>query len=455
MKEYYIIKPSSLNLEQRLKQFPPNFNFCKDYALWLISDIIKKTAYKLESKEEEIWVPLCSMIAKKHPYHYRDYIRYLCDNFTNVGNVLFRKEYTKGSCYAYRLSYHFFGEEVEIKKITDKKLLKYLRRDEYLESNNAFKKNYNFLAKYFNEKLTIRTAEANKKNKALFGNEFDYRKHLFNAVQICDIANKEFCISYTYKTDGRLHHQLTRLSKPFRQFLRYDGKKLAECDVSASVPTILIFLLIHMGRGSKHLDSVICSGKEYYPHYMFCKRAVEPINSEIALFAQQVLSGKFYELFIEDMQKLNHFKVTIKKGEYCFEKIDDVSQIEIEEDRQVLRKVIKKQILAMFNARPSYHLKAEAVFGMYFPSILKWLKTFKKINHKYFSYLTLQLESYFMLNIVARQFNNKFRGKKPLFTLHDCLITTVDNIDELHRFMQETLSEALNFTPILKVEVWE
>ena len=109
----------------------------------------------------------------------------------------------------------------------------------------------------------------------------------------------------------------------------------------------------------------------------------------------------------------------------------------------------------MFNARPSYHLKAEAVFNNHFPSILIWLKTFKKSNHKYFSYLTLQLESYFMLNIVARKFNKKFRGKKPLFTLHDCLITTEDNIDELHLFMKETLAEALNFTPILKVEVWE
>ncbi len=455
MKEYYIIKPSSLNLDQRLEKFPPKFTFCKDYALWLISEIIRKTAYKLESKEEEIWVPLCSTISKKHPCHYRDHLRYLCYNFPSVGNVLFRNAYSKGSCYSYRLSPYFFGEEIEIKKITDKKILKFLRRGDYLESNSAFKKNYNFLGKYFNEKLTIQTTEASEKNKALFNKEFDYRKHSLNAVQICDIANKEFSIKYTHKTDGRLHHQLTRLSKPFRKFLRYDGKKLAECDVSASVPTILSYLLTNMVIGSNHLDNVINSNKYYYRHYMFCKRAVAPINSEVNLFAQKVLSGKFYELFIEDMQKLNHFNVTIKKGEYYFEKIDDVSQIEVEEDRQDLRKVVKKQILAMFNARPSYHLKAEAVFYNHFPSILKWVKTFKKANHKYFSYLTLQLESYFMLNIVARQFNKKFKGKKPLFTLHDCLITTEDNIDELHLFMKETLSEFLNFIPVLKVEVWE
>ncbi|MGO2357367.1 MAG: hypothetical protein ACTH6S_07450 [Mesonia sp.] len=455
MKEYYIIKPSSLNLEQRLEKFPPDFKFCKEYALWLISEIIRKTAYKLENKEEDIWVPLCSIIAKKHPYSYRKHLRYLCDNFPNVGNVLFRKEYTKGSCYSYRLSPYFFGEEIEIKKITDKKMLKFLRRGDYLESNSAFKKNYNFLGKYFNEKLTIQTTEASEKNKTLFGNEFDYRKHLFNAVQICDIANKEFSIKYTYRTDGRLHHQLTRLSKPFRQFLRYDGKKLAECDVSASVPTMLSYLLVNMVTGSTHLDNVINSNKYYYRHYMFCKKAVDLINSEIALFAQKVLSGKFYELFINDMHTIHHFDTSLQPDEYFLKNVREICGHEFEGNQEDLRKVMKTKILAMFNAKPKHYLNEEAVFGIYFPSILKWIKTFKKSNHKYFSYLTLQLESYFMLNIVARQFNNKFRGKKPLFTLHDCLITTEDNIDELHIFMKEALSEALNFTPILKVEVWE
>ncbi|MDT0294184.1 hypothetical protein RLT85_06020 [Mesonia ostreae] len=334
-------------------------------------------------------------------------------------------------------------------------MLKYLRRDDCLNSNNIFKKSYNFLGKYFNEKLTIQTTEASKKNKTLFGNEFDYRKHLFNAVQICDIANKEFSIKYTERSDGRLHHQLTRLSKPFRKFLRYDSKKLAECDVSASVPTMVNYLLMNMDKGSIHLDNVINSSKYYYRHYMFCKKAVTPINSEIELFVQKVLSGKFYEMFIEDMHTIHHFDTSLQQDEYFLKNVREICGHEFDGDERDLRKVMKTKILAMFNAKPKHYLNEEAVFGMYFPSILKWIKTFKKPRHQFFSYLTLQLESYFMLEVLARKFNKIFKGKMPLFTLHDCLITTEDNIDELHLFMKETLAEALNFTPILKVEVWE
>ena len=455
MKEYYIIKPSILNLDQRLKEFPPNFKFCKSYALWLISEIIKQTAYKLENEEEDIWIPLCSQIIKKHPYSYRNHLRYLCENFPNMGNILFRNDYKKGSCYAYRLAPFYFGEKVEIIKIEDKKLLKFLRPESYLKSNNAFKKKYNFLGKYFNEKLTIQILEANNKNKKIFEKQLDYRKHLLNAVQICDIANKNFSIKYTDRSDGRLHHQLTRLSKEFRQFLRYDDQKLAECDLSASVPTMFSYLLTNMSKSSNHLNNIINPTKYYYRHYMFCKSLISPANKEIELFKQKVLSGEFYETFIEGMHTIHHFDKSLKPDEYLLNNVRAIFGREFDGNMEDLRKVMKNNILAMFNAMPAQYLNEEAEFNMYFPSILFWLKTFKKVNHRYFSYLTLQLESYFILEIVARQFNKEYNGKKPLFTLHDCLITTKDNIEVLFQFMKETLAEALNFTPILKVKVWE
>lgn len=455
MKEYSIIKPSILNIEERLEKFPPSFKFCKDYALWLISGIIKQTAYKLENKEADIWVSLCSQIIKNHPYNYRNHLRYLCENFPSLGNLLFRNDYKIGSCYSYRLSPFYFGEELEIITITDKKMLKFLRRENYLESDNPFKKNYNFLGKYFNDKLTIQTIEASNKNKRLFAGHLDYRKHSLNAVQVCDIANKEFSIKYTVHSDGRLHHQLTRLSKEFRQFLRYDGQKLAECDLSASVPTMFSYLLSNMDKSSLHIDNVVNPSKDYYCHYMFCKRAVKPLDKEIELFNEKVKTGEFYEAFIDGMHTIHHFDKSLKQDEYYLKNVKEIFGREFDGDMKDLRKVMKTNMLSMFNAKPAHYLNEEAEFNMHFPGILKWLKTYKKVNHRYFSYLTLQLESYFILEIVARQFNKKFKGKKPLFTLHDCLITTKENIEELHSFMKEMLSEALNFTPALKIKVWE
>ena len=456
MKEYYIIKPINLNLEERLEMNPPNFKYCKDYFLWLINEIIKNTAYKLETKEQDIWIPLCSQITKKHPYSYRNHLRYLCDNFPNIGNVLFRKDYQKGSCYSYRLAPYYYLEAVEIETIRDKKMLRFLRKDELIESNNSFKKNYNFLGKYFNEELTIDHNEASFKNIELFTKNLDYRKHLLNAIQIKEIANRDFSIKYTHKTDGRLHHQITRLSKELRKFLKYDEEELAECDLSASVPTILSYTLLNINNiNSIPLNSVVNKSKLYYTHYMFCKNAVPLDISEVELFSKKILSGQFYESFIEGMHNIHHFDNSLKPDEYFLKNVEKMFGREFDGDAEDLRKVMKKNILSMFNSKPAHYLNEEAEFNMNYSSILKWIKTFKKGNHKYFSYLMLQLESYFILEVVARQFNNKFKGKKPLFTLHDCLITTKSNIGQLHQFMKKSLSKELKFDPILKIEVWD
>src|SRR5690606_35519628 len=255
MTSYSIIKPSILNLEERIKKYPPDFNFNIDYGLWLVSEIIKQTAYRLENDETDIWIPMCSKIIEKQPYNYRNHLRYLCENFPVMGNVLFRSDYKNGSCYSYRLAPYFFGEEVELVYITDKKMLKFLKPKIGLKSNNPFKKHYHFLGKYFNEKLTVNEEQASQKNKELFRQKMDYRIHLINDVRINEIDNGEFSIKYTDRTDGRLHHQLTSLSKDLRPFLKYDGKILAECDKSASIPTILSFILSNMNTNNHHLNN--------------------------------------------------------------------------------------------------------------------------------------------------------------------------------------------------------
>ncbi|WP_225035280.1 hypothetical protein [Winogradskyella sp. SM1960] len=455
MTHYNIIKPSILNLEERIKKCPPSFNFNIDYGYWLISEIIKQTAYRLESDEKEIWIPMCSSITNNHPYYYRNHLRYLCDNLPIIGNILFRNDYQKGSCYSYRLAPYYFGEEVEIVSITDKKMLKFLNSTVDLKSNNSFKRRYNFLGKYFNEKLTINMEGANLRNKNLFAEKFDYRKHLLNAISIAQISNREFSIKYTNRTDGRLHHQLTRLSKELRQFLRYEGIKLAGCDVSASIPTIYTFILSNINTDNIHLNNVINSDKCYYRHYMFIKTLLSPMDKEIELCKEKVISGQFYESFIDGMHTIHNFDTSLKPDEYYLKNVQRICGREFDGDTADLREVIKTNFLSMFNAKPAQFLNEEAEFNMHYPSILKWLKKFKEVNHEYFSYLLLQMESYFMLDIVARQFNKKHNGRMPLFTLHDCLITTEDNIEVLRQFMEEALSEALKFTPVLKVEVWD
>jgi len=457
MRNYICLKPINLDLEKRTKEFPPDFKFNLDYCYWLIGEIIKSTAYKLEMNEGEIWVPLCSSILLKHPYNYRKHLRYLCENFPVLGNVLWRNEYSKGSCYSYRLAPFYFSEPIELYEINDNKLLRFINSKIKLESNNEFKKSYNFLAKYFNtEKLKIDVDGALKKNRSLYAENKNYKKHLLNALQVSQIANGEFSIKHTPRTDGRIHSQITRLSKPMRSFLNYEGKKLAEIDISGSVPTFLFYILSNINNTTNlHLDSIINYTKIYYRHYMFCKRVGELDFSEISSFGEKILSGTIYECFEKEMHTIHHFDKSLFPDEYLLKNVLKICNREFDGDMDDIRTVLKKRIISMLNAKPAKYLNEEAMFNMYFPSILRWVKLFKKVNHKYFSYLTLQTESYFMLNVVARGINKEFKGKIPIFTLHDCIITTEDNLELVYDYMSKTLTQELGFTPKLSTKQWK
>lgn len=188
---------------------------------------------------------------------------------------------------------------------------------------------------------------------------------------------------------------------------------------------------------------------------MFIKPLVSLDNSELSLFGKLLLSGEFYNHFIDGMHTIHHFDNRLKKDQYYLENVQDLFNREFDGDIEDLRAVIKCRFLSMFNAKSAHYLNEEAEFNMHFPSILKWIKEFKKVNHRYFSYLTLQTESHFILNVVARQFNKKFRGKVPVFTLHDSLITTEDNLILLEDFMKKCLTENLGFTPKMKMKVFE
>jgi hypothetical protein len=144
--------------------------------------------------------------------------------------------------------------------------------------------------------------------------------------------------------------------------------------------------------------------------------------------------------------------------------------------------IVKKQMLSWPNARVNKFKSEQAVFKKLYPTIHDFLTKFKtrryiaregifkkkaekiakepKIDiketfqqHKKVSHLFLQLESYMMLDIVARKWN-KSRSKMPFFTLHDCIITTKDNVEELRLFMEEVFTSIVGVSPNFKTKLF-
>lgn len=133
-------------------------------------------------------------------------------------------------------------------------------------------------------------------------------------------------------------------------------------------------------------------------------------------------------------------------------------------DEEELKKYTKKRLLSMLFACPKEYTQEQAVFYNYFPKIHELIKKFKQSKfqgvsgferHKRFSHLLFQLESHFMLNIIAREINNKFRRKIPFFTLHDCLMVKESDLEQVYELMHDIFVREIGYAPNLTTKIYK
>ena len=92
-------------------------------------------------------------------------------------------------------------------------------------------------------------------------------------------------------------------------------------------------------------------------------------------------------------------------------------------------------------------------FKSLYPTIFEFVCKIKEKHHEHFSHLMLQIESYYMLKIVARRLKNKYK-KVPFLTLHDCICVKKSNLNQINEFMKNTLKTEMGFEPVIKMKHW-
>lgn len=471
--KYYALIPEHLNLQELTKNFPPQFDFNYDLAHWAIHCIIEKSAFKIKNSNEtdKIYIPLSSTILQNFNRDYDKHMNYLRERFPNTEKILSRQNYEKGRCFSYKLTPFYSQKKLKHVELTDLRLIKKIRdrktqknpdpvkHKKMMEARNKFKT----LINYFNpEKLTIELRDALNQEGNLLEENGNYNKYALNAVKIIKIQNGEYFFSHKPETDGRFHSSITTFPKHLRKHLRYNGERLAEIDISASVPFMFYYLLSNINNTNSNLYNIITSNKHYYINYMLAKNSVTPDNREIQQFGDLVLKGKFYESFISDFDKLyiesksywqyvatkQRQKKLFTNNYFSMEKTENVLSYEEK------KKILKKNILSMLNAKCGKFKYEEQIFKNKFSTIYEFIQTFKKEEHKPFSHMMLQIESFFMLKIIARNLNNKHKRQIPFFTLHDCIITTESNMLIVKDFMEYNFAKEMGFVPVLKEEVF-
>jgi hypothetical protein len=81
------------------------------------------------------------------------------------------------------------------------------------------------------------------------------------------------------------------------------------------------------------------------------------------------------------------------------------------------------------------------IFQTVFPGVERWINQIHKmIGKQRFSYLLQRAESYLLLNVICREFNEQNQSA-PLITIHDGVFTTSKYVHKLNGFVLRRLNE--------------
>lgn len=356
--------------------------------------------------------------------------------------VLYRKNYKQGvNSFGYRLNPRFYSKKLELHTITNYKLINKFKK--YYTTIHPIVENgkYKFLKKFFDpKKLHIDIEEAIKLCESRKDLHKSKSKYLNEMVQIVDLHNGIYRIYHKSQTDGRVHSNLTRLPKVYRRFIKYNDTALVEVDLSNSIVYFLSMLL------SNKLNLTLINKSSLL--HMFVNSLPNLDNKEIELMQVTAINGSFYDDFITQYQKVY---------------IADDIRIMFENDNdeifdgsfEHLRRLVKTKILAMIFAKSKDYKIEQEIFNSKFPQILNAINQFKNIHgHETLSHSLLQLEALFIIDKAGRSFNKKHWRNAPLFTLHDCLITTINYKKELRIYMEDTFKNSFGISPNMKVKEW-
>ncbi|SFZ94450.1 hypothetical protein SAMN05428642_104188 [Flaviramulus basaltis] len=468
-KPYAVINFTKLEFE-KIENTPPDF-LDSNYLKYLVHHVLKNLAFHIEQAKREdekemedittIYIPLYSQARINERIHAK-HKNFLCGNYIDhkktrttiqKRSILYQGEYVawdnqnKGKPFSYRPSDIYKNKPICVDYIDDIKLSKKIRELEVKIHPVVYSGKYKFLKKYFVfEPRKPNLLEINLENaielcqtrRKLHNN---YGKYLNEASQIVDIYNGLFRIYYNKNTDGRLHTNLTRLPRVYRKHLKYNNKTLVEVDLSNSI----VFFLAVLLRRSLPLNIVT-----KYPILLMIYKYLESIDIiEIQEFEKLSISGEIYDFFIPAFRE-NYKPNIIAK---LYKKISD----EPYEDRdEQIRKLVKKRLLAMLFSETKDYTIEQKIFSNKFPEILENLNNYKNENgYNKLSHALFQLEAFCMIDKAGGKFNKAYSKVAPLFTLHDCLITTLGYEKDLKETMEKAFIETLGVTPNMKIKVWE
>ena len=254
--------------------------------------------------------------------------------------------------------------------------------------------------------------------------------------------------AYNAKIDSnvhRLHSAITNMQKDYRNFLKYDGQELTAIDISNSQP-FLLCILFNPDFWDKDSDAYINIG--HLPENIQ-NRFSDELLVEIKTYVESIPEDSKSEYIIKassgEVYKFMMDKANEQYPGCCKEK----------KDAKIM------MLIAFFSANSFLNQEKEAarmkrIFKAIFPEIyglIELAKTGKKQKNR-FACLLQSVESEIILHRCCKRIWDEGGHNVPVFTIHDSIATTAENVKFVRNIMDEELTRAAGVHPHFKTELW-
>lgn len=338
---------------------------------------------------------------------YINYLRYLLyKNIIETNNHYINGEQSKG----FKLTDEYKNEKsIEI-KIADKNIIRNVMVfKEYLEKGITLPQH-----KYIFDCLKKIEINEDEARYYIEHHTEKYEEYNYKSISVDLIATKNFFFKVD-STAGRVHNNITNLSRDLRKYLRYKNQRLVEIDIQNSQP-FLFNLLIRNYYTQAYSNTV----SNILPSYG------NPISSnfqesdDVLLYKELTSRGIFYEYLMQYLPS-------------C--------------DRDEFKKNIFAKIF--YNDEEKYEYEEWFTFQDIFPNVANIISSYKKDNYKNLAISLQRVEAEMIINKIVPRLAAR---KIYLLTIHDSILTTPENAEIVKEIMIDEFEKEYGLVPGVKVK---
>ncbi|WP_111308565.1 hypothetical protein [Confluentibacter sediminis] len=415
-----------------------------------------------EMENNNHFIPLYSNILKNYHSGYNRYFVFLvCAGLLDKDN--YGADIAKSN--SYKITDTYINDELVSYPITYNKLIEKFNEkglDKYQQEKikDCIKKRPQLMT-IFNDSLTIDANAAYNEVKHL--KDVEPKKHNNAIVLIKEFNNQEWKASIKPYTDNRLHTNLTRSPKVLRKHILVNNENIAGCDIKTSQPYFFCVVLKAIIRKDKELLEKVKATKVLNGNAIEQLFNLEIDKNEVIDFVLSVVDEKtdFYNYFQtkldikidengQPFRIVSNFK-SKDKGKRKRKPNEDFES-HTKKFYPTKRDLAKEVVMEIFYSSPMSKMSEAVIFREKYPSIHKIIKCINDNGIK-FSQLLTSIEAYILLDVVAKQINDK-HPKMPLGSIHDCLVTTRKQQGFLHEEMLRLIEQATTLKVKIDKEQW-